>query len=96
MEKQASASVGGAYYGALIECRKGSDPVHTHAVYYPESKHLHVDRSYIVEGSCANVCTCTHYRVEKINSTDYWLYDLAGVEKEPEGYRFRMMLRQVM
>lgn len=84
-----------AYAGKLKEHFKDSPKEVTEFAWYPEDKKLYIDRSdYEPDGFC-NICINDRYRVEWINKTDFWLYDLDGVEKEPEDYRYRMKAKNM-
>lgn len=80
----------------LIEQRKGEDATLTEYSYFPSDKQLYIDRSdYEPDGFC-NICINDRYRVEKINDSELWLYDLEDVENEPEDYRFKMKIRRLL
>lgn len=83
------------YKGKLREHFAASPKEMTGYIYYPSEHLLHIDRSGYTRGTVHSICINDRYRVEHIRDNEYWLYDLEGVEKEPEGYRFRMKIRMI-
>ena len=84
-----------AYGGKLTELRQKQEPEKTEYAYYPSDRHLYIDRSDIESDGFVNMCINDRYRVEWINDTDLWLYDLEDIGKEPEEYRFKMKIRRL-
>ncbi len=82
-----------AYEGKLHEHFRESPKEVTEFAWYPEDKQLYIDRSDYEPDGFINICINDRYRVERINKTDFWLYDLEDVENEPEDYRFRMKVK---
>jgi hypothetical protein len=58
----------------------------TEYTYCPADRQLYIDRSDYKPDGFVNICINDRYRVEHIRRNEYWLYDLEGVEKEPEDY----------
>jgi hypothetical protein len=81
--------------GVLHEVRLKHEPQPTEYSYCPADRHLYIDRSCYEPDGFTNICINDRYRVEHIREDEYWIYDLENVEKEPEGYRFRMKIKKL-
>ncbi len=67
--------------------------------YTAEDRLLWIDRAryeYRVDREATRVGITDNYRVEPVTPDVCWLYDLTGVRREPEGYRFRIRLIRLM
>ena len=63
--------------------------------YYPGERKLAVDRSIYLPDGFLDACIEEHYRVERVGDGTLRLYDLEGVEKEPDDYELILELEKM-
>jgi hypothetical protein len=81
--------------GVLHEVRPKHKAETTEYSYCSADRQLYIDRSDYEPDGFVNICINDCYRVERVTETEYWLYDLEDVEKEPEDYRFRIKIKKL-
>lgn len=84
-----------SFKGRLTEHMRGQEEALAEYAYFPQHRELFIDRSEYGEGGTCTSFLNDRYRVEQINPSYLWLYELEEVKNEPEDYRFRIKLKRI-
>lgn len=84
-----------AFSGKFREIFFGNTTFTTEFKWYPEESYLYLDLKNYIYNTPRKVSINNSYRVESINRTDLWLYDLENVNCEPDDFRCKLKLRSL-